>query len=290
MVELLYGKPVRENVIEDIKSKINELDVIPFAKIIYADGCNPASKVYVQNKLKLANECGIDMDIANVDWETKTKDEIIKQIIEYIELFNKDEGIQGYFIQLPIKSAVDGGVIKIEDFVDYIMPEKDLDGFTKENFANTFFNIPSLKACTPQGIVKILDHYNVELEGKNVLIVNRSHLIGMPLTGLLLNRNATVTIAHSKTVNLKKLTREADIIILGTGQAEMFDSSYFRGKGQVIVDCTITRNAKGKLCGDLSSTIYKSKKDLRIVPSPGGVGLMTTTCLMGNIYLASKNK
>lgn len=288
MIELLYGKPVREEAIAKIKEEVKGLSVVPLAKVIYAENCDGGSKIYVQNKLKLATECGIDMEIAPVLWEDKTKEEIIEQIINYIKEFNSDDSIQGYFIQLPIKSGIDGQAIKIEDFVDYIDSKKDLDGFTKENFANTFFNIPSLKACTPQGVIEILDHYGVELEGKNVLIVNRSHLIGMPLTGLLLNRNATVTIAHSKTVNLKKLTREADIIVLGTGQAEMFDSSYFKGKGQVIVDCTITRNSKGKLCGDLNKSIYKSKKDLRVVPSPGGIGLMTTTCLMKNICLASK--
>ena len=110
----------------------------------------------------------------------------------------------------------------------------------------------------------------------------------MPIAGLLINRNATVTIAHSKTVNLKKLTREADIVILGTGQTEAFDSSYFRGKEQVIVDCTISRNSKGKLCGDLHPNVYKSKKDLYIVPSPGGVGLMTTVRLMFNVLQATK--
>lgn len=290
MVKLLYGKPVREEAIIKIKQDVNNLTIVPLTKIIYAENCDTGSKIYVQNKLKLATECGIDMEIAPILWQDKTKEEIIKQIIDYIKEFNDDDAVQGYFIQLPIKSGIDGQFVKIEDFVDYIDSKKDLDGFTKENFANTWFNIDTLNACTPKGIIDILNYYQIDLESKNVLIVNRSHLIGMPLTGLLINRNATVTIAHSKTKNLKQLTKQADIVVLGTGQAEIFDSSYFKGKGQVIVDCTITRNNKGKLCGDLHPNIYKSKKDLYIVPSPKGVGLLTTVRLMNNIVKATKLK
>lgn len=288
MINLLGGKPVRESLISNLKEEVKTLPMIPHARIIYAEGFDVGSSVYVKNKLKLAVECGIDMKISPLEWENKTKQEIITQIIDYIELFNVDDTIQGYFIQLPI-AGIDGS-IKIEDFVDYIDSKKDLDGFTKENFANIYFNIDSLAPCTPAGIMDILDYYNIDLEGKNVLIVNRSHLIGMPIAGMLLNKNATVTIAHSKTVNLKKLTKEADIIILGTGRAEMFDSSYFKGKGQIIVDCTITRNSKGKLCGDLHPNVYKSKKDLSIVPSPGGVGLMTVAKLMANIVKTTQDK
>ena len=288
MVELLLGKPVREEAIAKIKEEVKGLSVVPLAKVIYAENCDGGSKIYVQNKLKLATECGIDMEIAPVLWEDKTKEEIIEQIINYIKEFNGDDSIQGYFIQLPIKSGVDGQAIKIEDFVDYIDSKKDLDGFTKENFANTWFNIEGLGACTPQGVIDILDYYGFDLEGKNVLVVNRSHLIGMPIAGLLINRNATVTIAHSKTKDLKKLTKSADIVILGTGQTEAFDSSYFRGKEQVIIDCTISRNSKGKLCGDLHPNVYKTKKDLYIAPSPGGVGLMTVVNLMNNVIKATK--
>lgn len=288
MVELLYGKPVREEAILKIKENVAKLPVVPMAKIIYAEGCDTGSTVYVGNKLALAKECGIDMEIAPILWQDKTKEEIIKQIINYIVEFNKDESIQGYFIQLPIKSDVDGEAVDIEDFVDYIDSKKDLDGFTKENFANAWFNIESLGACTPQGVIDILDYYGFDLEGKSVVIVNRSHLIGMPLAGLLINRNATVTIAHSKTKDLKKLTKAADIVILGTGRAEMFDSSYFKGKEQVIIDCTITRNVKGKLCGDIHPNVYKSKKDLYIAPSPGSVGLLTVVELMNNIVKATK--
>lgn len=121
MVELLLGKPVREEAIAKIKEEVKGLSVVPLAKIIYAVGCDTGSTVYVRNKLKLATECGIDMEIAPVLWEDKTKEEIIEQIINYIKEFNTDDSIQGYFIQLPIKSGVDGQAIKIEDFVDYLV-------------------------------------------------------------------------------------------------------------------------------------------------------------------------
>ena len=121
MVELLLGKPVREEAIAKIKEEVKGLSVVPLAKVIYAENCDGGSKIYVQNKLKLATECGIDMEVAPVLWEDKTKEEIIEQIINYIKEFNGDDSIQGYFIQLPIKSGVDGQAIKIEDFVDYLV-------------------------------------------------------------------------------------------------------------------------------------------------------------------------
>lgn len=282
MVELLYGDIVRDSKKEEIKNKVARLKNIPHLKIIYADGFDEASKIYVRNKIKFCNEAGIDYELVKLNWENSTKEAVLNEIIGLIKKYNDDDSVTGYFVQLKLPYGIDESM-----FIDYFRPEKDIDAFSRENLGRLYKNEEGLVPCTAQGIIDILDYYNIDLEGKDVVVINRSQLVGIPVAALLINRNATVTVCHSKTKDLKKKVRNADIVITAVGKANFMDSSWFKS-GQVIIDVSMNRDENGKLCGDVSKKVYKSKKDLKITPVPRGCGALTILNIGANILKSAE--
>ena len=282
MTNLLYAKDIRDKQKEELAEEVKKLPYIPHLKIIVAEGFEQASSVYVRNKSKFCSEVGIDFEVVNVEWKDKTKEEVLSNILSLIDKFNNDESVTAYFFQMPLPH----GIVE-NDFIKYIRADKDCDGFHPLNLAGLYKKYDSIPACTPQGIMDLLDYYNVSLEGKDVVIINRSQLVGIPLAAMMINKNATVQVCHSRTKDLKDKVRKADVVITAVGRADFMDSSWFRN-GQTIIDVSINRDSKGKLCGDVSKKVYKSKKDLNITPVPGGCGVLTVLNVVKNVVKCAK--
>ena len=282
MVKMLYGLEIRDKHKENIKQEVLNLPFIPHLKIIVAEGYEQASSVYVNNKKKFCNEVGVDYEVINLEWQNKNKQEVLSNIIDLINIYNEDDSVTAYFFQMPLPY----GIVE-NDFIRYIKPEKDADGFHPLNLAGLYKKYECIPACTPQGIMDLFDYYNIELSGKDVVIVNRSQLVGIPLAAMLINKNATVQVCHSHTKDLKSKVKQADIVVTAVGKANFMDSSWFRN-GQVIIDVSINRDEKGKLVGDVNKKVYKSRKDLSITPVPKGVGSLTVMELINNIIKCAK--
>ena len=281
MANLLYAKEIRDKQKEELAKEVSMLPFIPHLKIIVAEGFEQASSVYVRNKAKFCSEVGVDYEIVNIEWQNKSKEEVLNTILSLINKYNDDESVTSYFFQMPLPH----GIVE-NDFIKHIRADKDCDGFHPLNLAGLYKKYNCIPACTPQGIMDLLDYYNIPIEGKDVVIVNRSQLVGIPLTAMMINRNATVQVCHSKTKDLKKKVKAADIVITAVGRANFMDSSWFR-IGQTIIDVSINRD-KGKLCGDVSKKAYKSKKDISITPVPGGCGVLTVLNVVKNVVKCAK--
>ena len=238
-------------------------------------GNNEASNVYVEQKHKKTLEVGYNFEHKKFD-ENVTDEEVI----DFINLKNNDEMTDGIIVQMPLPKHLDSSRI-----INTINPLKDVDGLNYLNIGHMIANEPTLLPCTPKGIIALLDEYNIELEGKNVVVIGRSLLVGKPVANLLSNRNATVTLCHSKTKNIEMYTRNADIVIVAIGKAGFLKEDMVKD-GVVVVDVGISR-IDGKLYGDVDFDNV-SKKAAYITPVPGGVGPMTVYELMNNVYEAYK--
>ncbi len=272
MAQILDGKALSNKIIENIREKTLLLDKKPGLGVILV-GENPASKVYVKNKEKQALNAGFNSAVYKLP-ENISKDDLLKLIDE----LNNDEGTNGILLQLPLPKHLNP-----YDFLDKINPKKDVDGFHPVNAGKLMLNEkPHAVPCTPKGIITLLDEYNIKLEGANAVIIGRSNIVGKPLSMLLLNRNATVTVVHSKTKNLSEITKNADILISATGRADMVTGNMVK-KGAVVIDVGIIRDENGKLRGDVD---FDSVKEIAgfITPVPGGVGPMTIATLIQNTY------
>lgn len=272
MAQILDGKALLNKIIENIREKTLLLDKKPGLGVILV-GENPASKVYVKNKEKQALNAGFNSVVYKLP-ENTSKDDLLKLIDE----LNNDEGTNGILLQLPLPKHLNP-----YDFLDKINPKKDVDGFHPVNAGKLMLNEkPYAVPCTPKGIITLLDEYNIKLEGANAVIIGRSNIVGKPLSMLLLNRNATVTVVHSKTKNLSEITKNADILISATGRADMVTGNMVK-KGAVVIDVGIIRDENGKLRGDVD---FDSVKEIAgfITPVPGGVGPMTIAALIQNTY------
>lgn len=270
MTTKLDGKALARKLQEELKVKVTQLkqDGIQPCLAVILVGNDSASQVYVRNKKKVAQKLGI-----------KTIDKQLPQTVNESELIdlvtelNQDENIHGILVQLPLPESID------EDLVmRAIDPAKDVDGFHPFNIGKLFMNKGQIVPCTPKGIMRLLAEYQINLDGKKVVIVGRSKIVGMPLIALMLNANATVTVAHSHTKNLKEITRDADIVITAIGQAEFFDMQYFN-LDAIIIDVGTNRNEAGKLVGDVKRDAVMDHVAY-LSPVPGGVGPMTITMLM----------
>ncbi len=240
MAQILDGKALSNKIIENIREKTLLLDKKPGLGVILV-GENPASKVYVKNKEKQALNAGFNSVVYKLP-ENISKDDLLKLIDE----LNNDEGTNGILLQLPLPKHLNP-----YDFLDKINPKKDVDGFHPVNAGKLMLNEkPYAVPCTPKGIITLLDEYNIKLEGANAVIIGRSNIVGKPLSMLLLNRNATVTVVHSKTKNLSEITKNADILISATGRADMVTGNMVK-KGAVVIDVGIIRDENGKLRGDV---------------------------------------
>lgn len=277
MTTILDGKKLRDKIIENLKAKVDTFDEKPTLVVILV-GENPASKIYVNNKKKMAEKIGIHSEVINYPANiTET------ELLDKIEELNNNKKVTAILVQLPLPKH-----ISKDNVMNKIIPSKDVDGFTPYNFGKLFSGeTPTVYPCTPKGILLLLDEYNIEIEGKHVVIVGRSNIVGKPLSQMMLNKNATVTICHSHTKNLSQITKTADILVSAVGkniiEGEMLKTDC------VIVDVGIFKDENGKTRGDVDFE-SASKIASFISPVPGGVGPMTIASLMLNtVELFEKN-
>ena len=278
MAEILDGKMVAKKIRQNLKSEVETLKVNginPKLAVIMV-GEDPSSKIYVRNKSIACNEVGIEYEEFLLS-ETTTMEELL----DLIDKLNKDETIHGILLQSPIPKGLD-----INEAFRAIDPKKDVDGFNPFNVGKLCLGQDTFVSCTPFGIIKLLGEYNIEIEGKNAVVVGRSNIVGKPMMQCLLNKNATVTVCHSKTKDLKEVTKKADILVVAIGR-ENFITKDMVKEGAVVVDVGINRTDDGKLCGDVEFEEV-SKVASYITPVPGGVGPMTIAMLMNNIVKATR--
>ncbi len=278
MSEILDGKMVAKKIRQNLKSEVENLKVNginPKLAVIMV-GEDPSSKIYVRNKSIACNEVGIEYEEFLLS-ETTTMEELL----DLIDKLNKDETIHGILLQSPIPKGLD-----INEAFRAIDPKKDVDGFNPFNVGKLCLGQDTFVSCTPFGIIKLLGEYNIEIEGKNAVVVGRSNIVGKPMMQCLLNKNATVTVCHSKTKDLKEVTKKADILVVAIGRANFITKDMVK-EGAVVVDVGINRTDDGKLCGDVEFEEV-SKVASYITPVPGGVGPMTIAMLMNNIVKAAR--
>jgi len=274
--KILDGKKLSLILQEDLKEKINKLSNSPNLTVVMV-GEDKASKIYVKNKEKIAKNMGIDTNTIYLNSETTTD-----ELLSIIERLNKDKSVNGILVQLPLPKHIDENLV-----LEKISPLKDVDGFHPKNLGKLMINNASMIPCTPLGIIKLLDFYNIDLEGKNVVILGRSNIVGKPMLHLLLQKNATVTITHSYTKNLKDITKKADILIVAIGKSNFITKEYIKDNA-IIVDVGINR-VDNKIMGDVDFNSVKDKVSF-ITPVPGGVGPLTITMLMYQTYIAYLNQ
>lgn len=269
------GKIISTKIKEELKAEIKTYMIKPCLAVIQI-GNDEASNVYISAKQKACSEVGIYLKHIKFD-EDSREIEIINKIIE----LNNDEYVHGILLQLPIPEKFNE-----EKLINYISRNKDVDGLTDINVGKLINNKKCLVSCTPQGIIKLLEESGVSIPGKNVVIVGRSKLVGKPLISLFLNNDATVTVCHSKTNNLKEFTKNADILVVAVGKKHLITEDMVK-KDSVVIDVGINR-IDGKLYGDVDYENVKNKVSL-ITPVPGGVGPMTVAMLLCNVNKVYKN-
>ena len=278
MAELIDGKKVACKIKQELKLEVEKLKqngINPKLAVIMV-GEDKASKVYVKNKSKACNETGIEFEEFLLPENTQ-----MEELLNLINELNTRKDIHGILLQSPIPKHLD--IKKAFNTIDY---KKDVDGFHPINVGKLSIGEDSFISCTPFGIVKLLEEYNIETEGKNAVIIGRSNIVGKPLIQCMLNKNATVTVCHSKTRNIEEITKNADIIIAALGKAKFVKADMVK-KGAVVIDVGINRSELGKLEGDVEFDEVV-KKASYITPVPGGVGPMTIAMLMSNVVKAAK--
>ena len=263
---LLDARQLVVKKIDELKNRVKKLYKKPSLVIIRV-GEDFASGKYVANKIKRCEEVGIESKIIHLD-ENVTQDTVQKTILD----LNNDDNVTGVLLQLPIPKHLD------EDYLtNLIKDEKDVDGFTIGNMGKLSLGLDGNVACTPRGIIILLKEFNIDIEGQDVLIINRSNIVGKPLSQLFLKENATVTIAHSKTKNLKEKIKLSDIVVTAVGKANFLGVDDF-SDNTTIIDVSINFNQFGKMCGDVSKEDYDAlvnDKNCNLTPVPNGVGQMT---------------
>ena len=277
MAIILDGKKLRDKIFENLKQRLNNMSEKPTLAVILV-GDDPASQIYVKNKKKTAENLGINSIVINYPSDIPEN-----VLLDKIKELNNDNKITAILVQLPLPKHIDKFKI-----IDAIAPEKDVDGLTPYNSGKLFSGEePYVYPCTPKGILLLLDEYNIELEGKHVVVIGRSNLVGKPVAQMLLNRNATVTMCHSHTKNLSDITKTADIVVSAVGKniigEKMLKSDC------VVVDVGIFKDNNGKICGDVDFA-SASKIAAYISPVPGGVGPMTIASLMLNTVELADSK
>lgn len=273
---LLDGKTLSNKIKEELKAQVNSLiekyASIPTLSIVVV-GSNPASEIYVRNKIKTANSIGMNAEVVNLN-ENVSMEELIK----VVDNLNDNKSVNGIIVQLPLPRHLNEQVI-----IDRISNIKDVDGFGLLNKGKLLAGEDSLRPATPYGIMKMLEAYNIELAGKNALVIGRSNIVGKPIALMLLEKNATVTIAHSKTKNIGEIAKNADIIVIAVGKPKFLTADMVKEEA-IIVDVGINRD-NGVLCGDVDFDEV-SKKASFITPVPGGVGPLTIVSLLENTIKA----
>ena len=270
----LDGKIAANNIKEELTQKFASLERKACLAIVHFN--DPSSASYLKGRLKIAEQLGVDVKVFEID---ETKDQ--QYLLNLLESLNNDSKVDGIMVDRPLPKRFDE--YKVLSFVN---PNKDVDGYTPINLGRLVSNQDCYISCTPGAAIRLVDYYNIDLTGLNALVIGRSVNVGKPLSLLLLNKNATVTVAHSKTRNIKQLCKNADIIFLALGKANFLTKEDVN-ENTIIVDIGINFTSEGKLVGDASSECYELVKAYS--PVPGGVGVMTNVVLMENLLKAYKN-
>ena len=277
-MELINGKELAKKIRGELKLEVDNLrenGIIPKLAVIMV-GDDKASEVYVRNKSKACNEIGIEFEEFLLKSNIKQE-----ELIDLIKKLNNRKDVHGILLQSPIPEHLN--IREAFDTIDY---RKDVDGFNPINIGKLAIGEDAFVSCTPYGVIKMLEEYNIEIEGKRAVVIGRSNIVGKPLIQCLLNKNATVTICHSKTKNIAEITKEADILIAALGKPKFVKENMVK-ENAVVIDVGINRNEEGKLVGDVDFENV-SKKASYITPVPGGVGPMTIAMLMNNVVKATK--
>ena len=274
-MKIIDGKAIASRLRTELKERIAQLNTVPGLAVVIVGG-DPASQIYVRNKIKACAELGIRSYSYELAETTSQSD-----LEDLLDKLAKDKDVDGILLQLPLPKHLNA-----ESASAHIPFEKDVDGFSAQNLGLLLQNKEEVAACTPLGVMKLLDAEGIDLTGKHAVILGRSETVGKPMAMLLLNANATVTVCHSKTKNLKELCSQADILISAVGKANFVTAEMVKD-GAVVIDVGINRDENGKLCGDVDFEGVKDKTSY-ITPVPGGVGPMTITMLMYNTYVRFK--
>lgn len=277
---IIDGKQIANEIREGLKDEVEKLTEAGFKPglAVILVGNNPASRTYVNNKQKSCKAIGVESVLIELP-EDVAEEELLGQI----KKLNQQEDIHGILVQLPLPKHISETKV-----IETISPDKDVDGFHPINIGKMMTGQDTFLPCTPFGVIKMLEHAQIDIAGKHAVIVGRSNIVGKPAGQLLLNKNATVTYCHSKTENLSNYTNQADILVAAIGKAKMITSDYIK-PGAVVIDVGMNRDENGKLCGDVDFASVADKAGW-ITPVPGGVGPMTITMLLYNTVKSAKAK
>ena len=280
MAQIIDGKLISKQIKDELKEKVAELKAAgtEICLAVIQVGNDPASTVYVGNKKRACEYIGIKSLAYELPEETTEE-----ELLQIIDMLNKDDSVNGILVQLPVPKHIND-----ERIINAISPLKDVDGFSPASVGALSIGQKGFLSCTPAGIIQLLKRSNIDIEGKECVVVGRSNIVGKPMAMLFLRENGTVTVCHSRTKNLKEVCKRADILVAAVGKPKMIDASYVK-EGAVVIDVGIHRNENGKLCGDVD---FESVEPLcsAITPVPGGVGPMTIAMLMNNCVEAGMNK
>jgi len=278
MANIIDGKSIAAKIRESIKTEVEQLKVkhnlVPGLSVILV-GDDPASQVYVRNKERACKEVGMNSNVLRLSADTTEQ-----ELLDIIEKLNHDDTVHGILVQLPLPKHINEDKI-----INAISPEKDVDGFHPFNCGMLLTGHADMEPCTPKGIIKLIEETGQSIAGKNAVVIGRSNIVGKPIAIMLLQRHATVTIAHSRTQNLAEIARNADILVVAIGKPHFIDGNYVK-EGAVVIDVGTTR-VNDKLCGDVKFDEVAEKAGY-ITPVPGGVGPMTITMLLENTLKAAK--
>ena len=272
MAKIIDGKKISQEIKDELKERVAALKEkgVEVTLAVIQVGSNPASTVYVGNKKKACAYVGIKSLAYELPEETTEA-----ELLQLVEKLNKDDSVNGILVQLPLPKHIDEDKV-----VKTISPEKDVDGFHPESVGKLSIGQKGYVSCTPAGIIQLLKRSDIEIDGKECVIIGRSNIVGKPMAMLLLRENGTVTITHSHTKDLKEVTRRADILIVAIGRTKFVTADYIK-EGAVVIDVGMDRDENGKLCGDVDFADVEPKAGA-ITPVPGGVGPMTIAMLMHN--------
>lgn len=275
---IINGKQISEDIRGSLREEVQQLVKQGFTPglAVVLVGEDPASQVYVRNKEKACHDLGYYSEVHRLPAETSQED-----LLALVDKLNHQANIHGILVQLPLP-----GHIEEKSVIDAISVEKDVDGFHPVNVGNLVIGDDSLLPCTPAGVIELIKRTGTPISGKHAVVIGRSNIVGKPVSLLLQRENATVTMCHSRTANMKELTQQADILVVAIGRANFVDASYVK-PGAVVIDVGMNRLDNGKLAGDVD---YESVREISgpITPVPGGVGPMTITMLMQNTLIAAK--
>lgn len=280
MATIMDGKALALKIKENLKIKTEDLKKAgkQVGLAVIVAGNNPASRIYVNNKKKDCEYIGIN------SYEYALSEDVTQEeILSLIDKLNNDEKISGMIVQLPLPKHIDERAV-----ISRISPKKDVDAFHPENVGKIMIGNYGFLPCTPAGIMELLEEYHIKTKGKNAVVIGRSNIVGKPMSMLLVNKDATVTVCHSKTQNLSEITKKADILVVAIGMAKFVTGDMVK-EGAIVVDVGMDRDEKGKLCGDVDFESVEPKASY-ITPVPGGVGPMTRAILMKNAVTAEENK